>query len=148
VIIMTSNVGSHLILDHDGTNEQLKEKVEAELHRTYRPEFLNRIDDVIIFNPLDKSDLRGIADIQMRALGKLLDHRRIGLEVTEAAREQVVEMGYEPAFGARPLKRVILKNLQDPMAQTLLEGGYGAGDTVVVDVKDGQFTFAKKSAGG
>lgn len=148
VIIMTSNVGSHLILDHDGTNEELKEKVEAELHRTYRPEFLNRIDDVIIFDPLDKSDLRGIADIQMRALGKLLDHRRIGLEVTEAARELVVEMGYEPAFGARPLKRVILKNLQDPMAQTLLEGGYGAGDTVVVDVKDGAFTFAKKGAGG
>jgi ATP-dependent Clp protease ATP-binding subunit ClpB len=148
VIIMTSNVGSHLILDHDGTNEELKEKVEAELHRTYRPEFLNRIDDVIIFDPLDKSDLRGIADIQMRALGKLLDHRRIGLEVTEAARELVVEMGYEPAFGARPLKRVILKNLQDPMAQTLLEGGYGAGDTVVVDVNEGAFTFAKKSPGG
>lgn len=145
VIIMTSNVGSHLILDHDGTNEELKEKVEGELHRTYRPEFLNRIDDVIIFDPLDKEDLRGIADIQMRALGKLLDHRRIGLEVTDAAKDLVVEMGYEPAFGARPLKRVILKNLQDPMAQSLLEGGYGAGDTVVVDVKEGAFTFAKKS---
>ncbi len=144
VIIMTSNVGSHLILDHEGTNEELKEKVEEELHRRYRPEFLNRIDDVIIFNPLDKDDLHGIANIQLRALGKLLDHRRIGLEVTAAAKDMVVEMGYEPAFGARPLKRVILKNLQDPMAQTLLEGGYGAGDTVVVDVKEGVFTFEKK----
>ncbi|MCB9636918.1 MAG: AAA family ATPase, partial [Sandaracinus sp.] len=145
VIIMTSNVGSHLILDHDGTNEELKEKVEEELHRKYRPEFLNRIDDVIIFNPLDKDDLHGIANIQLRALGKLLDHRRIGLEVTDAAKDMVVEMGYEPAFGARPLKRVILKNLQDPMAQTLLEGGYGAGDTVLVDVKDGHFVFEKKT---
>ena len=145
VIIMTSNVGSHLILDHEGTNEELKEKVEAELHKKFRPEFLNRIDDVVIFDPLEKKDLLGIANIQLRGLAKLLAHRRIDLEVTDAAKDQIVEMGYEPAFGARPLKRVILKNLQDPMAQVMLEGGYGAGDVIVVDVKDDEFTFAKKS---
>lgn len=145
VIIMTSNVGSHLILDHEGTNEELKEKVEGELHKKFRPEFLNRIDDVVIFDPLEKQDLLGIANIQLRGLGKLLAHRRIQLEVTDPAKDMIVEMGYEPAFGARPLKRVILKNLQDPMAQVMLEGGYGAGDVIVVDVKEGNFTFAKKS---
>ncbi len=145
VIIMTSNVGSHLILDHEGTNEELKEKVEAELHKKFRPEFLNRIDDVVIFDPLEKGDLLGITNIQLRGLGKLLAHRRIELEVTDAAKDLIVEMGYEPAFGARPLKRVILKNLQDPMAQVMLQGGYGAGDVIQVDVKDGDFSFAKKS---
>ncbi len=144
VIIMTSNVGSHLILDHEGTNEELKEKVEAELHKKFRPEFLNRIDDVVIFDPLEKGDLLGITNIQLRGLGKLLAHRRIELEVTDAAKDLIVDMGYEPAFGARPLKRVILKNLQDPMAQVMLQGGYGAGDVIEVDVKDGDFTFAKK----
>ena len=144
VIIMTSNVGSHFILDHEGTNEELREKVEEELHKVYRPEFLNRIDDVVIFDPLDKEDLGGIADIQLRGLEKLLAHRRIGLEVTDPAKDRIVDLGYEPAFGARPLKRVILKSLQDPMAQAMLEGGYGPGDTIQVGVTDNEFTFAKK----
>ncbi len=144
VIIMTSNVGSHFILDHEGTNEELREKVEDELHKVYRPEFLNRIDDVVIFDPLDKEDLRGITDIQLRGLEKLLAHRRIGLEVTDPAKDRIVDLGYEPAFGARPLKRVILKSLQDPMAQAMLEGGYGPGDIIQVGVADNEFTFAKK----
>ncbi|MEM9074910.1 MAG: AAA family ATPase, partial [Myxococcota bacterium] len=144
VIIMTSNVGSHLILDHEGTNEELKEKVLEEVHKHYRPEFLNRIDDLVIFDPLDKGDLLGIAEIQLRGLSKLLAHRRIGLEVTPEAKDLIVDLGYEPAFGARPLKRVILKNLQDPMAQVMLEGGYGSGDVVHVGCADGEFTFDKK----
>ena len=148
VIIMTSNVGSHLILDHEGSNEELKEKVLEEVHKHYRPEFLNRIDDVVIFNPLGKEDLLGIAEIQLRNLGKLLAHRRIGLEVTDGAKDLLVELGYEPAFGARPLRRVILKQLQDPMAQVLLEGGYGPGDVIGVDAKQGQFTFEKRSRSG
>ena len=143
VIIMTSNVGSHLILGHEGTNEELREKVEEEIHKHYRPEFLNRVDDIVIFDPLDKDDLLGIANIQLRGLGKLLAHRRIELEVTDAAKGRIVELGYEPAFGARPLKRVILKELQDPMAQAMLEGGYQAGDTIRVDVDGEEFTFAK-----
>ena len=145
VIIMTSNVGSHFILDHEGTDEELKAKVEEELHSHYRPEFLNRIDDVVIFDPLHKDDLLGIANIQLRGLGKLLAHRRIEFEISDAAKDQIVELGYEPAFGARPLKRVILKQLQDPMAQAMLEGGFKAGDTIVVDLKDGEFTFEKKA---
>lgn len=144
VIIMTSNVGSHFVLDHEGTDEELKEKVQDELQKFYRPEFLNRIDDVVIFDPLGKDDLRGITDIQLRGLSKLLAHRRIELDVTDDAKDRIVELGYEPAFGARPLKRVILKNLQDPMAQAMLEGGYGAGDTIQVGVADDEFTFQKK----
>lgn len=143
VIIMTSNVGSHRILDHEGTNDELREKVEEDLHTTFRPEFLNRIDDVVIFDPLEKGDLLGIAAIQLRGLAKLLAHRRIGLEVTDDAKHHIVELGYEPAFGARPLKRVILKKLQDPMAQAMLEGGYSAGDTIRVGLEGEEFTFDK-----
>ena len=142
---MTSNVGSHLILDHEGTPEELREMVEEEMHRHYRPEFLNRIDDVVIFNQLGKADLSGIADILLRKLGKLLGFRRIGLEVTDDAKAQLVELGYEPAFGARPLKRVILKELQDPLAEAMLRGGYAAGDTVVVGYENDDFTFTKKA---
>ena len=143
VIIMTSNVGSHLILDHDGTDEELREKVQEEIHAHYRPEFLNRIDDIVIFDPLGKDDLMGITEIQLRGLARLLAHRRVGLEVSDSAKDRIVELGYEPAFGARPLKRVILKELQDPMAQAMLEGGYQSGDTVSVDIADDDFTFAK-----
>jgi len=143
VVLMTSNVGSELILDHEGTNEELKAKMQAALHDHFRPEFLNRIDDVVIFDPLGKEDLKGIAGIQLRALSKLLSHRRVGLKLTDAAVDHIVDMGYQPAFGARPLKRVILRELQDPMAEALLRGGYAAGDTVRVDVEDGHLTFAK-----
>ncbi|RLB50533.1 MAG: chaperone protein ClpB, partial [Deltaproteobacteria bacterium] len=120
VIIMTSNIGGHDILDHEGTSEELEEKIEGALKRSFRPEFLNRIDDVVIFNQLSKEDLRGIVEIQLRQLGKLLEHRRIKLQVSDAAKDQLVDLGYEPAFGARPLKRVILKHLQDPLAEALL----------------------------
>ena len=146
VIIMTSNVGGHAILDHDGTQDELQEIIEEQLRGSFRPEFLNRIDDVVIFNQLTKKDLRGIVEIQLRGLAKLLDHRRLHLSVSDAAKDQLVELGYEPAFGARPLKRVILKNLQDPMAEAILRGGYAAKDTVQVDYRDDRFVFEKKTS--
>ncbi|MBZ0116931.1 MAG: AAA family ATPase, partial [Sandaracinaceae bacterium] len=148
VVIMTSNVGSHLILEHQGTNEELRELMQHQLHKAFRPEFLNRIDDVVIFDPLGRDELRGIVDIQLRGLGKLLADRRVRIDVTDAAKDHLVDLGYEPAFGARPLKRVILKHLQDPLAEAMLRGGYGAGDVVVVDKTDGDFTFSKKGASG
>src|SRR5690606_3371734 len=111
VIIMTSNVGSHLILDHEGSNEALRDKIDGELRRAFRPESLNRIDEVIVFNPLSREDLRGITDIQLRGLARLLAHKRVGLEVSDEAKAHIAELGYEPAFGARPLKRVILREL-------------------------------------
>jgi ATP-dependent Clp protease ATP-binding subunit ClpB len=146
VIIMTSNVGSHLILDHEGTNDELREKMQAQLHTAFRPEFLNRIDDVVIFDPLSRVDLRGIVDIQLRGLGKLLSDRRVELHVTDEAKDKLVDLGYEPSFGARPLKRVILKHLQDPLAEALLRGGYSHGDSVVVGLSGQDFTFEKKPA--
>jgi ATP-dependent Clp protease ATP-binding subunit ClpB len=145
VIIMTSNVGGHAILDHEGDAESLREKVQEILRGHFRPEFINRIDDVVIFDRLSKADLRGIADIQLRGLGRLLAERRLGLAISDAAKDRITELGYEPAFGARPLKRVILKHVQDPLAEEVLRGGYGPGDTVCVDVDaDGALVFSKK----
>ncbi|MFK7986155.1 MAG: ATP-dependent Clp protease ATP-binding subunit [Sandaracinaceae bacterium] len=145
VVIMTSNVGGHVILDHEGTNEELREKLNEQLHKNFRPEFLNRIDDTVIFDPLSREDLRGIVEIQLRNLARLLVDKRVGIEVSDAAKDHLVDLGYEPAFGARPLKRVILRNLQDPLAEALLRGGYIAGDQVFVDVNEGEFTFTKRS---
>jgi ATP-dependent Clp protease ATP-binding subunit ClpB len=145
VIIMTSNVGGHAILDHDGEPDALREKMQDILRGHFRPEFINRIDDVVIFDRLSKADLRGIADIQLRGLGRLLAERRLGLAISDAAKDRITELGYEPAFGARPLKRVILKHVQDPLAEEVLRGGYGPGDTVHVDVgPDGALVFSKK----
>ncbi len=140
---MTSNVGGRLILDHQGTNQELREKVQSALQDEFRPEFLNRIDDVVVFDPLTREDLLGIADIQLRQLGRLLAHRRIVIDVSPEAREHIVELGYEPSFGARPLKRVILKQLQDPLAEELLRGGYSPGDRIRVAFGDNAFSFTK-----
>ena len=149
VIIMTSNIGGRAILDHgEGvTRDAIREKLDAELKKAFRPEFVNRIDDVVIFDPLGKTDLRGVVDIQLAGVKKLLADRQISIELTEAAKERVVDLGYEPAFGARPLKRVILKHVQDPLAEEILRGGYTAGDTVKVDVDDKNgFVFTRTRA--
>jgi ATP-dependent Clp protease ATP-binding subunit ClpB len=148
VIIMTSNVGSQAILDFgEGvTREAIREKLEEALKKVFRPEFLNRIDDVVIFDPLGKHEIRGIVDIQLRALQKLVADRRLTVKVSDPARDRLTELGYEPAFGARPLKRVILKHLQDPLAEEILRGGYKEGDTIDIDVKDGAFTFHRTPA--
>ncbi len=150
VVIMTSNIGSKRILDTDAKlfeseegREALRDVLREELRNFLRPEFLNRIDDIIIFRPLSKVDLRGIVDIQLRRLEKMLDGRELKLELSDAAKMQLVDQGYEPAFGARPLKRAILKKLQDPLAEEILAGGYGPGSVVKVDVKGEDFTFEK-----
>ena len=150
VVIMTSNIGSQRILETDPKlfesedgRDALRDVLREELKNFLRPEFLNRIDDVIIFRPLSKSDLRGIVDIQLRRLEKLVADRELKLELTEAAKLRLVDIGYEPAFGARPLKRAILKAVQDPLAEELLSGGYPNGSTVRVDVEGEGFKFVK-----
>ena len=150
VVIMTSNIGSKRILDTDlkifetpDGRDALRDVLQEELRNFLRPEFLNRIDDIIIFRPLSKVDLRGIVDIQLRRLEKLLADRELKLELTESAKMHLVELGYEPAFGARPLKRAILKKLQDPLAEEILAGGYADGSVVQVDVKGEEFIFKK-----
>jgi ATP-dependent Clp protease ATP-binding subunit ClpB len=149
VVIMTSNIGSKRILETDAKlfesedgREALKDVLMEELRAFFRPEFLNRIDDIIVFKTLSKEDLRGIVDIQLRRLEKLLADREIKLDLTKAAKEKLVELGYEPSLGARPLKRAILRELQNPLAETILHGGWGPGKVVQVDVKDDKFTFA------
>jgi len=151
VVIMTSNIGSQRILETDPKlfeseegREALRDVLREELKNFLRPEFLNRIDDVIIFRPLSKKDLRGIVDIQLRKVEKLVADRELKLELTEAAKMRLVDIGYEPAFGARPLKRAIVKAVQDPLAEEILHGGYANGSTVRCDIEgDEGFKFVK-----
>jgi ATP-dependent Clp protease ATP-binding subunit ClpB len=113
----------------------------AAVHEAFRPEFLNRIDDVIVFDKLTEADLRQITEIQLRSLRQRLQARRIDLQITDEALDLLAERGYDPVFGARPLKRVIQKQLVDPIAAAVLEGRYGEGDTVKVAVEDGELTL-------
>ena len=144
VIIMTSNVGSQYIHEFQqsmkapGQEEQMRKQVEEELHRHFRPEFLNRIDDVIIFHALGLEHITRIVDIQLRRLVKMVEERGINIEVSDAAKEFLAREGYDPAFGARPLKRALQKLVIDPLAIKLLEGSFKPGDTVFVNLaKDG-----------
>ncbi|HEU0299448.1 MAG TPA: ATP-dependent chaperone ClpB [Longimicrobium sp.] len=139
VIIMTSNIGSPLILERAGelqdpaTADAVENAVLAQLRAHFRPEFLNRVDDVIVFKPLDRAELKVIVDLQLRRLERLLADRKLSLVVTDAAKELIAEEGYDPAYGARPLKRAIQRLVQNPLALHVLEGEFEEGDTVVVD---------------
>jgi ATP-dependent Clp protease ATP-binding subunit ClpB len=132
IVIMTSNTGSRWIKELGA--EEARDKVMEELDRTFRPEFLNRIDEIILFRSLSKEDLLQIVDIQMRHLRRLLAERNVRLELTDAARRHLAEVGYDPVYGARPLKRVIQREVQDPLALALLRGEFSEGDSVRVDV--------------
>jgi ATP-dependent Clp protease ATP-binding subunit ClpB len=140
VVIMTSNVGSHLIaeLSHDaGDVEQMavRARVLDALRAAFRPEFLNRVDDIILFSRLDKAQLRQIVEIQLASLRDRLSQRGLVLQITAAALDRLAEEGYDPAYGARPLKRVIQRRLQDPIAMAILEGRFREGATIDVDVE-------------
>jgi len=143
VIIMTSNLGSGYILEHAGEDwEEIGTHVLNELRRHFRPEFLNRIDDIVVFRPLDRSELERIVELQLRRVERLLAERKLTLRVTDAAKRFIAEEGYEPAFGARPLKRAIQRLVQNPLAMRLLEGDVQEGDTVVVDHEPGADALA------
>ena len=147
VIIMTSNIGSQYIVDAGAEVageawERVEDQVRAELRNHFRPEFLNRVDDVIVFRPLSRADLAHIVGLQLAALEKMLQARRLGLRVTPEARELLANKGYDPVYGARPLKRVIQRELQNPVALELLEGRYHEGDTIVVDADGGHLAFS------
>ena len=123
VVIMTSNVGSQLIqesFEAGASYEEMRESVMESLQTRFLPEFLNRIDEIIVFRPLDRSQIRQIVDLQVTRLEKLLEARDYHLEVTEKARDEIANRGYDPAFGARPLKRVIQNELQNPLASAIL----------------------------
>jgi ATP-dependent Clp protease ATP-binding subunit ClpB len=142
VVIMTSNVGTEFLDGREAeTEEQRRDLVMAALRQHFRPEFLNRVDEIIIFHGLTKEHLKEIVEIQVSRLKQLLADRRLEIELTEAAKALLAEEGYDPAYGARPLKRVIQRQVQDPLALRLLEGEYREGDRVLVDAVDGHLTF-------
>jgi ATP-dependent Clp protease ATP-binding subunit ClpB len=142
VLIMTSNVGSQHIAG-DRLDEDIREKVEEALTQTFPPEFLNRVDDVVIFHRLTKEDLMRIVDIQVAALARRVSERGIEIQLTDRARELLGNLGFDPTYGARPLKRVIQKQLVDKLALALLEGEFAEGDAVEVDAADGELVFKK-----
>jgi ATP-dependent Clp protease ATP-binding subunit ClpB len=147
ILIMTSNIASDYILEHAGEPaESLRSRIDVELHRVFRPEFLNRLDDVIVFGSLDREDLLRIVDLQIDRLARSLAERQLGIEVTDAAKRKLADMGYDPAFGARPLRRAMQKAIQDALALKLLEGGFGPGDTVRVDVVDDAIVLERVAA--
>jgi ATP-dependent Clp protease ATP-binding subunit ClpB len=147
VVIMTSNLGSPLILERGHTGEwaQVEAAVLQELRRGFRPEFLNRVDDIVVFRPLGRPELRAIVDLQLERLKRLLREREIELEVTEAAEDLVAQEGYDPAFGARPLKRAIQRLIQNPLAIRMLDGEFADGDTIRVDRAGDALVFEQRA---
>jgi ATP-dependent Clp protease ATP-binding subunit ClpB len=143
VVIMTSNIGSQYIKEFGARDEErMQELVMEEVSRHFRPEFLNRIDEIIIFHNLTLEDLAEIVEIQAGRLQRILAQQGLNLELTEAAKQRLAELGYDPVYGARPLKRTIQRYVQDPLAMRVLTGDFEAGDTVRVDVRsDGDFVF-------
>jgi ATP-dependent Clp protease ATP-binding subunit ClpB len=145
VVIMTSNLGSQFIAEHTGDlGEGVRRQVTEALRQHFRPEFLNRVDEIIFFHALGIEHMKAIVDIQVRGLLKRLEERKIHVELTGPAKDFIVSEGYDPMYGARPLKRTIQRRVLDPLALRVLEGEFREGDQVVVDVGDNALTFVKK----
>jgi ATP-dependent Clp protease ATP-binding subunit ClpB len=144
ILIMTSNLGSQMIMELGEDNRQeAAHRVDEILHNNFKPEFLNRIDETIIFHSLGKEHLSRIVDIQLILLKRRLAEQKLELELTADAREFLIEVGYDPTFGARPLKRAIQRHIQDRLALQILEGAFVAGDRIMVNKGDGELTFSK-----
>ncbi|MCP5468439.1 MAG: ATP-dependent chaperone ClpB [Deltaproteobacteria bacterium] len=151
VLIMTSNIGSQYITELAGDDEEMEKRVTQALREHFRPEFLNRVDETIIFHSLKEQQIEKIVDIQLKRLQKLLSDKKLGIEVSDAAKSFIAQHGFDPIYGARPLKRAIQKYIQDPLAIQLLEGKFVEGDEIKVDFKKvdigkgaGELTFKKK----
>jgi ATP-dependent Clp protease ATP-binding subunit ClpA len=156
VIIMTSNVGSSFIKDSGpigfsvnapaSKNDDLRARLMSSLRQAFRPEFLNRVDDIIVFNPLTREHLGKIIDIQLKRLVSQLQLRSVHMTISEATKDVLLKDGFDPAYGARPMRRAIQRLIQDPLSLKLLEGDYAPGDTVVVDAEDGKLKFDRQPA--
>jgi len=143
LIVMTSNLGAEFLVNQkEGEDsEAVRDQVMAVVRSAFRPEFLNRVDEILLFHRLRREDMGHIVDIQLQRLLKLLDERKITINLEPAAREWLAEKGYDPAYGARPLKRVIQKQLQDPLAELILSGKIKDGDAVKVSAGKNGLTF-------
>ena len=142
IIILTSNLGSPYILEGIGSDgeitQEARERVEGLLKQQFRPEFLNRLDEIIFYKPLAKNEIMSIVDLMLEDLQKRLDDKHIRINVTEAAKNHIVECGYDPNFGARPLRRFIQRNVETSAAKIILGGGISSGGTITIDVDNGE----------
>ncbi|MBV09279.1 ATP-dependent chaperone ClpB [Rubinisphaera sp.] len=147
IVVMTSNIGSQQIMEYAGQldDSTIQQMALEQLRQHFLPEFLNRVDEVIVFHPLDRSVIRQIVDLQINRLQKQLAEHDYQLEVTENSRALLAEEGYEPQYGARPLKRVIQNRLQNSLANAILSGEFPEGTTIIIDEQNGEFTFESKS---
>ncbi|WP_016952708.1 ATP-dependent chaperone ClpB [Anabaena sp. PCC 7108] len=148
VIVMTSNIGSEYILDVSGDDskyDMMRNKVMDGLRSHFRPEFLNRIDDLILFHTLNRSEMRHIIRIQLKRVENLLKEQKISFEISQAACDHLVEAGYDPVYGARPLKRSIQREVENPLATKLLENTFVSGDTIIIGMSETGLTFNKKA---
>ena len=147
ILIMTSNLGSHIIMEQGQKNpEEMHRQIDELLHKQFRPEFLNRVDEIITFHALSREDLLQIVDIQIQRMARRLEDRNYTVELSHAAKEFLVEAGYDPAFGARPLKRAIQRYIEDPLALEILEGNFMEGDHILIDKGlDNKLVFRKNN---
>ncbi|MBI5810030.1 MAG: AAA family ATPase, partial [Deltaproteobacteria bacterium] len=147
VIIMTSNIGSGHIAELSGENdyEEIRKRVTVALKEAFKPEFLNRVDDIIIFHPLTKEVMKSVVDIQLGRLTKLLREKRVGITLTDAAKARLVEAGYDPVYGARSLKRLLQKEVVDPLAMKLLLHEFKEDDSITIGCEKGRFTFSRET---
>jgi ATP-dependent Clp protease ATP-binding subunit ClpB len=145
VIVMTSNLGSQMIQEMAGEEQydRMKAAVMEVVGSHFRPEFINRIDDVVVFHPLGREQIRAIAGLQVNILQRRLQDRDISLQLTDAALDLLGEAGFDPVYGARPLKRAIQTQLENPLAQEILAGRFGPGDAIEVDAQEGRLAFVK-----
>jgi ATP-dependent Clp protease ATP-binding subunit ClpB len=156
VVIMTSNVGSHFIAEaatrgalgdaDDTLDEGTRRLVLDALRSQFRPEFLNRVDEIIVFHALSRQEMRTIIDIQLRGLMKRLEDRKIRVELTDRAKDLLIEEGYDPTYGARPLKRTIQRRVLDPLAMRVLQGDFREGDAIRIDASGGELQFSRAGA--
>jgi ATP-dependent Clp protease ATP-binding subunit ClpB len=147
VVIMTSNIGSQFLADPSldaGISEGVRRQVLDALRADFKPEFLNRIDEIIFFHPLGREHMKQIIEIQLAGLVKRLAERKMHVELTDRAKEYLVREGYDPAYGARPLKRTIQRRVLDPLALSVLEGRFAEGDTISVEVEGDALTFQRR----
>ena len=150
IIIMTSNIGSQYILDVSGDDtqyEEMRSRVMMAMRDSFRPEFLNRIDDIIIFHALTKAQLRNIVQLQVKGLERRLEDQKLSLKISDAGLDYLADLGFDPVYGARPLKRAISRYLETAIAKSILRGEYQSGDTIFVDVEGERLTFKRLSAG-
>ena len=145
VIVMTSNLGSQMIQQMSGQDYQvIKLAVMGEVKTNFRPEFINRIDDIVVFHALDEKNIGAIAKIQLKSLEQRLEKMEMSLDVTDEALQKIAEAGFDPVYGARPLKRAIQQQIENPLSKDILAGRFGPKDTIRIGVRGGQLVFGEE----